>query len=461
MENRNNIVEIKKEALKDLKIRVFSKLNEGNLNYLVSLDSEENCEDNSQRLVLGTFYKGNPRDIKNKYVQLFKVITEEYVDKKRLETLLSQLQDKLGVQLSDEYRDIITAITESNKDSETELLTIQRRIKIEDILETSEIDTEYGTIDYYRLDELLPNRESIENATDETVQEVGEKATNRLTTLESIQTQEDASLDESNLVSFITYREKVTNRERILSNYIEKIQDMDSKTIIECLKVMEDESENEDSKLYSVYLRIQENRIIKQVQKYLGELKNKIPDEKIEEFMQVLETQKIQVVENGTLQENMLNAMDTRNARLEEYLNNGRKTDFEIIRYLSNIEGEDTKREEILQFLKYRVSSAGQVIKRKNEKFELRKYIEETDFKDNDETEQNWFLYEVSKVETEYLKSRYGKILAKYKEQKEDNKNLAEYETELSELEDKKKDAKELFNKYYELKEKGENEKNG
>ena len=452
MENKNDMVEIAKKALKEPKIRVFSKLSGGTLNYLVSLDSEENCEDNSQRLVLGTFYNGNPRDIKNKYVQLLKAISEEFVDKKRVETLVSQLQDKFEVQLSDEYRDIITAIIGNNKESEI----IQRRIKIEDILETSEVDTEYGTIDYYRLDELLPNGESIENATDETVQEVGEKATNRLTTLESIQTQEDASLDESNLVSFITYREKVTNRERILSNYIEKIQDMDSKTIIECLKVMEDESENEDSKLYSVYLRIQENRIIKQVQKYLGELKSKIPHEKIEEFMQVLETQKIQVVENGTLQENMLNAMDTRNARLEEYLNNGRRTDFEIIRYLSDIQGEDSKREEILQFLKCRVSSVNQVIKRKNEGFELRTYIEETDFKDSDETEQNWFLYEVSKVETEYLKSKYGKILKRYKEQNEDNKSLAEYETELSKLEDKREEAKGLFNQYYELSKKGE-----
>ncbi len=464
MENKNNIIEIKKELLKDPKLRVFSKLNEGAISYLISLDSKEDSTDNSERVVLGTFNKGNPKDVKRKCTQLLEIISERNINKRKVESITTLLEKKYGVELSSEYKDIILGMTDKNKDEEIDYLSLERKIKLEEVFGTSEIHVE-DTIDYNKLDEVLlkvDDSKIPDSYTEELVQEAGKKANNRLTDLESIKSKDDAELHEGSLVSFMTYREEETNRERILSNYMEKIHDLDPKTIIECLKVMEDETHNEDSKLYSIYLRIQENRVIKKVQEYLNGLKNQneIPHEKAEKFLQVLDTQKTPIIENGTLHENILNAMDNKNTRFEEYLKEGRKTDIDILHYLGEINREDPEKDEVMQYLKCRVSSIGQVIKRDNHDLELRTYIEETTFKDDDETEQNWYLFEVAKVETNYLKTKYGKLLARHKDRQESNKSLSEYEAELSSLEQKKKDAKELFNQYHELNGKGESEKN-
>lgn len=186
---------------------------------------------------------------------------------------------------------------------------------------------------------------------------------------------------------------------------------------------------------------------------YLIGLKSqeKIPDGKIEKFLELLDEQQIENIENTNINELISEFTGSENDQVAQYIRDDRKIDFEMIRYINSIEDESEEKEEVLTYLKSRVASLRQVGK-EFEKFDLRPYIEDTEFKDQDETEQDIFLYEVAEIEKKYLLARYNELQGKYNEQNEAKpQSLEEYNRQLSEKEKEKEKLEELYQGYAKL----------
>lgn len=452
MEDKN-IIKFSKELLKNPKIRVFSKMGEKSIYYIVSLDAKEESTGNNERIAVGTFTQGNPKDIKENIKTLLKSMGEygeNYkVDKRFINNLIEKAKQNTDLVFSDEYREIIGSITKDKSRKKDPVLEIERKIKIEEVLET-----ENNTIDYYAIDQKIPiaTKANIDEISEEVIKSVGKETKERIETLDKIESEEDVEPHKDSIISFMAYKENATNRERIISHYIDRIQQLDPKTIVECLKVMEDESEGKESKLYSIYLRLQEKRVIGQVQKYLIDLKYRknLSDGKIEEFLQILEDQKTPNIKNENIDQTIEGISKNENRVTEDYLKQGRNSDFEMIRYIKKIDSEPQK--EVLDFLQHRIINIRQLSRNESKENTLRKFIEQTSLKDENQKEQNKFLYRVAKIERDYLLERYGPVLDRYNELEEKENNpdseLKKLEGKLSSLEQKRKEAENLYSEY-------------
>ena len=120
------------------------------------------------------------------------------------------------------------------------------------------------------------------------------------------------------------------------------------------------------------------------------------------------------------------------------------------MRYLSQFKENDKEKTKILEFLKSRISSLRQVGKVEEKRFELREYLEQANFEADNSLEENWFLYQVAKVERDYLNSKFGVVLEKYNEL-DKNTELDAKEEKLRKLEKEKSEAKELYKGYEQL----------
>lgn len=195
---------------------------------------------------------------------------------------------------------------------------------------------------------------------------------------------------------------------------------------------------------------------MKKVQMYLIGLKSteKFPDGQIEKFLEILEQQKIEDIEGNDLNSVMAGFIGNENNELEQYIKNDRKVDIDMVKYIrmAEVEGEKLpEKEEVLTYLENRIASLRQVGK-SFEKFELRTYIEDTGFKDADETEQNIFLYNVAEMEKQHLIAKYGDILDRYNEKGQKiSISLGEYNTQLTEKEQEKQELQELYEGYNKL----------
>lgn len=443
MKEKEEIVYFNKEGLGKSNIRIFSKLEGDKLSYIVSLDSTEKTQSNKERIALATFSQGKLKAIRHQMMRLLGALSEKRVEKTDVDFLINQLASNRDIVLTDEMKEMVSTCTDrDNKD--TERISIRRKTKMEEIIPDE-------SIDYNKIDRLLAKNETIDlsKVPEEVIQDVGENAQNRLNTLDSIQSSEEAVLHKDSLESFMRSQEKENSREKILLNCINRIDQLDAKTIIECLKAIEDE-DVEYATLYPIYLRIQENRIMDKTKNYLKRLQfqGKDPNGTIEEFLQTLEKQKILDVRHCDLDTVRVGFIRKENNTLEKYLNSDRKIDFEMIKYLNSIEDTEKEedKEEVLTYLKHRAGSLRQVGK----KFSLRQYIETTEFKDEKEAEQNWFLYEVAKVEKKYLLSKYDELF-KYNEKKKVSSNLEEYKTELDKAEQDKRKSRDLYEQYSKL----------
>ena len=120
------------------------------------------------------------------------------------------------------------------------------------------------------------------------------------------------------------------------------------------------------------------------------------------------------------------------------------------MRYLSQFKENDKEKTKILEFLKSRISSLRQVGKVEEKRFELREYLEQANFEADNSLEENWFLYQVAKVERDYLNSKFGVVLERYNEL-DKNTELDAKEEKLRKLEKEKSEAKELYKEYEQL----------
>lgn len=444
MKNKEEIISLDKQILKHPKIKIYSKLEGNKINYIVSLDSDERTQKFEERIALAKFTQGNLRILKEQIKNLLELVSEERVEKGDIDFSVAQIKGESDIELTDEMITILTScIDKDNKDLQQ--ISVERKTKIEDII----LD-----FDYNKADDLLPPKDSValSNATNETLQDVGKNAQKRLASLETIKTIEDANLYKDSLEAFMEYQETETDRGKILLTFIQKIDKLDPNTIIATLKAIEDK-DIKYSKLYPIYLRIQEKRVMKKVQMYLIGLKSQknVPDGRLEKFLELLDEQQIANIEDTDINELISNFTSSENEQVEQYIKSGRKVDFEMMRYISETKDKSEEKEEVLTYLKNRITSLRQVGK-EFEKYELRTYIEDTEFKDENETEQDTFLYNVAEMEKKYLLAKYGELLERYNNRNiTEPKNLEEYNRALTEKEKEKNELQELYNGYNKL----------
>ena len=349
--------------------------------------------------------------------------------------------------------EILSICTDKDKRN-LEQISVKRENKIEEMIPDLDID-------YKKMESTLPVQEhaNLSNVPWELIQVLGANVEKRVNTLDSIKSREDVNTHKDGLESFMIHQEVSTDREKILLKFIEKIDELDPDTIIATLKAIED-TDIKYSKLYPIYLRIQEKRIITKVQMYLIGLKSRedVPTGQLEKFLEMLDKQKIEDLADADLNKVISGFIGKENDDVAEYIKGGRKIDFEMLRYISSQEetGERAEeKEEVITYLKNRIASLRQVGK-DFEKFELRSYIEDTDFKDIDETEQKQFLYNVAEIEKKYLLQRYGELLEKYKENQQTGQQtqphtLQEYNQQLTSTEHNKAELQQLFEGYNKL----------
>ncbi len=443
------MISLKREILKKPKIKIYSKLEDDKIKYIISLDSNEKAKKHRERIVLATFKEGNPRRLKKQVAELLRIASEDVVDKRVIGFSIKQIKKNTDIELTNEMTEILSVCTDKEK-RDLEEITVKREVRIEKIIPDI-------SIDYENVDKLVPSKDAIDlsSVSNETIKEVGQEVQERVDELNSIKSEEDARLYKDSLEAFMTHEEIDTDREKILLSFIEKIDKLDTETIIETLKVIEDK-DIKYSKLYPIYLRIQEKRIMKKVQMYLIGLKSteKFPDGQIEKFLEILEQQKIEDIEGNDLNSVMAGFIGNENNELEQYIKNDRKVDIDMVKYIRMAEVEEEKlpeKEEILTYLENRIASLRQVGK-SFEKFELRTYIEDTGFKDADETEQNIFLYNVAEMEKQHLIAKYGDILDRYNEKDQKTSiSLGEYNTQLTEKQREKQELQELYEGYNKL----------
>lgn len=464
MEDKEEIISFDREILKNPKIKIYSKSEGDTVKYIISLDSKDEAQTHKERVALARFEQGSPRKLKQQIKKLLALVSEERVDKTDIDFTVKQLGKNSDIEITDELESILDICSDREK-KDLEQISVKRETKIEEIIP----DT---SMNYKKADKLMHPKEMVElvGIPDETIQEVGQEAEKRLKVLESIKSAEDAKEHRYSLEAFMEDKEEPSAREEILLRFIEKLDELNPEVIIETLKVIEG-GDNKYAKLYPIYLRIQEKRVIKRVQEYLIglKLKEQVPDGQIEKFLEQLDEQMIENLENTDINELISNFTDRENGQIEQYLRAGRGIDFQMLQYINSIKDEERpeEKEEVEAYLKHRIASVRQVGKI-FEKFELREYVEDTGFKDADETEQNMFLQAVADIEKRHIFEKYGEILNKYNERNNGKpQNLQEYNDKLTRAEKQKEELQELYRGYTELvkgrdgKETGDEGRNG
>lgn len=446
MGNNEEVISFDRGILKNPKIKIYSRSEGDKVKYIISLDSKDEVQTHKERIALARFAEGSPRLLKQQIKKLLGLVSEERVDKTDVEFSVKQLGKNSDIEITAEMQAILDICSDREK-KDLEQISIKRETKIEEIMPDE-------SMNYNKIDKLIPAKEVVElvGFTDETIKEVGEESSKRLEVLESIKSPEDAKEHRDSLEHFMTYKEQPSEKEKMLLRFMQKLDELDPKIIIETLKVIEDE-DIKYSKLYPMYLRVQEKRVIKKVQEYLIGLKldEKIADGQIEKFLESLDAQMMEDLNDTDISGLELTFVDREEEQIEQYLSTGRAVDIQMLKYIKSIEEESEEKQEVEEYLKCRIASLRQVGKIFDE-FELRGYIEDTSFKDPDEMEQNIFLQNIADIEKKYILEKYGEILSKYNERNNGKpQNLKEYNEELSRKEDQKKELQELYRGYTEL----------
>jgi len=92
MKNKEEIVSLNKEILKNPIIKIYSKLEENKMNYIMSLDTKEKAQKHEERIALARFGQGNLRLLKQQIVKLLQLISEERVEQTDVDFSIRQIK---------------------------------------------------------------------------------------------------------------------------------------------------------------------------------------------------------------------------------------------------------------------------------------------------------------------------------------------------------------------------------
>ena len=284
--------------------------------------------------------------------------------------------------------------------------------------------TENG-IDYKKLDSAVPKTIDVNACSEAELSSLNSILENRLSELDGISTIDEAFSKKDSITEFMKSREGTSPLEKVLSLLGDDMQESELSVIIKYARALESQP-NEDGLLYSAYLKLEETRIISQIQQEIEEYQKAfhagdIDYASAQEQINYLESLKVEPYSNETSQTSFdkLGVIDfiiktIQGINLEDYISTGMKYDASLRAYLKQC--PIAHKAEALQYTGARLSCLGQVsnIPDKNRKSiypTLRKFIETTDCKVPEAEASKEFLLVMAQTEKDHILENYAPIL--------------------------------------------------
>ena len=298
-----------------------------------------------------------------------------------------------------------------------------------DILKLKDTLISGNGINYKQLDSAIPKTIDISGCSDVELRFLGSILQSRLSALDGINTVDEALSRKDSIAEFMKSREDAEPLAKVLSLLGDNIQESELPVIIKYARALESKP-NEDGLLYSAYLKLEETRIISQIQQEISEYQKSFSESDVnyaaaQEQINYLESLKTKPYPNAT-SENSLDKFGVidfmiktiQGINLEDYISVGMKYDSALRAYLKQC--PIAHKDEALQYTGARLSCLGQVsnIPDENRKSiypTLRRFIETTDCKVPEDEPSKEFLLVMAQTEKDYILKNYAPILEAYK----------------------------------------------
>lgn len=285
-------------------------------------------------------------------------------------------------------------------------------------------------INYRQLDSAIPKTIDISACTDIEIRFLGGILESRIAALDGIQGSQDVSDKKDSIAEFMKSRETPAPIDKVLSLLGDEIQEDEIPVVIKYARALE-EQPNEDGLLYSAYLKLEETRVINQIQQDIAKHQETfdVSDPNYasaQAQIDYLESIKTKPYPRSSERHNSLDTFGVidfmirtiQGINLEDYISNNLKKDFALRTYLkqNNIEHN----EDALNYVGARITSLGQVsnIPEENRKSKfptLRRFIETTECKIPEDQDSKDFLLVMAQTEKDYILRNYTPILEEYK----------------------------------------------
>lgn len=297
-------------------------------------------------------------------------------------------------------------------------------------------------IDYSKLNKILPKTIDISKMSQNQVLNFGKILDERLKLLETLKTPEDVKGKKKGIISFMKSQETEDPLGAVVAANLESVnskgkETLDLSTLLACAKCLKT-LDNEDAIMYSVYLKLEEKRILKKVQEEIEATRTEDNGERIDSLLSEVEKMKMGITLGQTLEQKDLTIVEYMMAirydrDIERYANTIAKKDMDVRRYV--LDNKTPNAIAISEYFSSRIASLGQVTQIREQRaigkvVPLRRIIEETSFKDPDERESDEFLLQVGQLEKDYIRNNYSELLERYymltkqAEQKRENNGL-------------------------------------
>lgn len=284
-------------------------------------------------------------------------------------------------------------------------------------------------VSYQHIEGALPKKIDVGALSRRELIQYGKMLTERLQVLDSIKSPEDAYRARISLESFMKSQERATGEGAIVAANLENLENgenaLDIQTVIACAKKLETFC-NEDGLLYSTYLKLEENRIIRKLQQDILAYRQEIegmPEmasvvETADELQKYLEDSKINT--DSEHSDDIVGYMvDTiRGEGIEKYIESFSKHDMKLKTFLQ--ENPVPNKEKALNYVFAKLACFGQVAPTpetpggEGKLQQLRSFIEGTDYKDDDFTESKKFLHTMVQIERDYIEKNYSPVLKEF-----------------------------------------------
>lgn len=245
-----------------------------------------------------------------------------------------------------------------------------------------------------------------------------------------------ANNKKNSIAAFMKSREESSPIDKMLSVLGDNTDYSELPVILKYAKALETQP-NEDGLLYSAYLKLEETRVIQQIQQEISEHQKSFDISDVnyaaaQEQINYLESLKTKPYPNATSQTSLdkFGVIDfmiktIQGISLEDYISSGIKNDVSLRTYLKSCPIEHQS--EAISYVGSRMTCLGQVSNipdddRKSRYPTLRRFIETTDCKIPEDTASKEFLLVMAQTEKDYILKNYAPILEAYKKI---NKNLS------------------------------------
>lgn len=399
--------------------QIFTSTRDGVLTYSFCRNSVS-----GERIELATF-KGD--DLKQKGIDYFRNLVQA-MDGAINVPFDAELHDLNSAKLSTKAR--LEALTKNHPGLvlNPSVFTVVDNIKYDLMKLKDTLVTENG-IDYKKLDSAIPKTIDISGCSEIELRFLGGILQSRLAALDEIKDVDSAYEKRESIAEFMKSREDSEPIAKVLSLLGDDIKESELPIILKYALALESKP-NEDGLLYSAYLKLEETRVISQIQQEIVANQKAfemgdVDYASTQEQINYLESLKTKPYPNETSQTSIdqFGVIDfmirtIQGIHLEDYISTGMKYDVALRSYLKQhpIEHQD----EALQYTGARLSSLGQVCHipdkdRKSIYPTLRKFIETTDCKVPESEPSKEFLLVMAQTERDYILKNYAPILEAYK----------------------------------------------